>query len=206
MKTRLNDYSMRLKLLKSFPASLFVGIFLGIVFAVILAGLGNFLAGVVLGVILKELFDGAKVTFEEWRKTQPLRALLGPIATEECYIFFSSYHRDMSRPDEFKLERWDSALAKEEILIRGPDLVLGEGDALALSLVQSLLACIPKKPDLVFVERGDQQATKWGINSFCIGVHNIKTRVILSKFEKTFFVFDNNYAVISPKSSTGYQG
>jgi hypothetical protein len=74
---------------------------------------------------------------------------------------------------------------------------VGEGDALALSLIQGLLARIPKKPNRVFVERGDDQLDKWGMNSFCIGAHNGKTRVILSKFPKRFFVFDNNYRVIT---------
>jgi hypothetical protein len=164
--TRLANYWQRTrKWLTSFPASLVVGFLLGIIFALVLQRLSGFLAGVILGVILEQLFLGMKRVIEEWKKTRPLRILLGPIATdEECYIFFSSFYRDMSRLDEFKLLRWDARQNKREILVAGPDLVVGEGDALALALMQSLLARIPKKPNEVFVERGDEQLDKWGVN------------------------------------------
>ena len=175
-----------------------VGILLGITLALILQQLNGFLAGVILGVILEQLFLGSKRLIEEWTRTKPIRVLLGPIASdEECYIFFSSFFRDLSRPDEFKLLRWDARLNKREILIRGPELTVGEGDAVALSLIQSLLARAAKKPSQIFVERGDEQLDKWGVNSFCIGAHNGKTRVILTKFQNKFYTFDNNYMVIT---------
>jgi len=197
--TRLANYWQRTrKWLTSFPTSLVVGFLLGIILALVLKRPSGFLAGVILGVILEQLFLGMKGVIEEWKKTRPLRILLGPIATdEECYIFFSSFCRDMSRLNEFKLLRWDARQDKREILVTGPDLVVGEGDALALALIQSLLARIPKKPNEVFVERGDEQLDKWGVNCFCLGAHNGKTRVILTKFSKRFFTFDNNYTVIT---------
>jgi hypothetical protein len=79
---------------------------------------------------------------------------------------------------------------------------VGEGDAVALSLVQSLLTRIAKKPDQIFIERGDEQLNTWGVNSFCIGTHNGKTSEILDKFQNRFFIFDNNYTVITkPETS-----
>lgn len=35
------------------------------------------------------------------------------------------------------------------------------------------------------------------MNSFCIGAHNARTQIILSKFQRQFFIFDNNYTVIT---------
>jgi hypothetical protein len=157
-----------------------------------------------LGVVLEQLFLIFKGVVDEWRITNPLRELLGPIATDnECYIFFSSFHRDLTKPDEYKLARWDAIQSAREILVSGPDFVIGEGDALALSLIQSLLGRIPKKPEKIIIERGDEELNKWGVNSFCIGAHNGKTRVILTKFQKKYFLFDNNYTVITrPDSPT----
>jgi len=189
----------------SFPTSLTVGVLCGITLALVLQQLNGFLAGVILGVILEQLFLGAMRLTDEWTRTKPIKVLLGPIATEEeCHIFFSSFYRDLSRPDEFKVLRWDARQNRREILVRGPALVVGEGDAVALALIQSLLARAAKKPSQVFVERGDEQLDKWGVNSFCIGAHNGKTRVILSKFQNKFFTFDNNYMVITkPDIPTG---
>lgn len=197
--SRINDYWLRLKnWFVSFPTSLVFGLLIGIALTLILQQLSSFVAGVVLGVLLEQLFLVSKGVFEAWQKTTPLRVLLGPIATdEECYIYFSSFYRDLTRREEFKLTRWDARQAKQEILVTGPDFVLGEGDALALALTQSLLARLPKKPDRIVVKRGDEELDKWGVNCFCLGAHNGKTRVILEKFKNPFFKFDNNYTVIT---------
>jgi len=201
--SRFTSYWHRInKWIASFPTSLIIGLLLGIVLALVLQSLSSFIAGVVLGIILEQVFLGVKHATEEWRNTNPLRMLLGPIATDdECYIFFSSFQRDLSRPNEYKLARWDARQARREILITGPDFVLGESDALALSLIQSLLARVPKKPEKVKVERGDEELDKWGVNAFCIGAHNGKTRVILEKFQNPFFRFDSNYTVITKPGS-----
>ncbi len=194
--------------INTFPTSLLLGFLLGIIFAVILQKWNVFIAGVLLGVVIEQLLLGIRTTVAHWMDTHPIRRLLGTIAADEvCYIYFSSYLRDLSRPSEFKLTRWTGEKSQGEELIEGPAFVLGEGDALALASIRQLLARIKKKQDQIKVERAERYIDKWGEGCFCIGAHNHKTRVVLSKFNNPYFVFDDNYGVItSPDPSARVTG
>jgi hypothetical protein len=196
---RVSEFLGRIKTsITSFPCSLIVGILIGIVVVLITQGRGEFIAGIIIGLILEQIFLATRKIISKWISTRPLRILLSSFTTEEdCYIIFSSFQRDSQRPDEFKLARWNPERHGSEILVRGPSFVLGEGDAIALSLIRNLLAQLPKKSEQIVVERAEKYLDKWGINSFCIGPHNPRTQIILSKFEKKFFIFDNNYTVIT---------
>lgn len=189
--------------LGAFPVSLLLGFLLGIVVAVLLQRWNAFLAGVFLGVVIEQLILGVRGAIVHWQRTHPISRLLGTIAEDDdCYIYFSSFHRDLSKPNDYKLARWGGRQSSREILVAGPAFVLGEGDALALALVQSLLARVRKKPEQVKVERGEKEIDRWGVSCFCIGAHNPKTRVILEKFENPFLTFDNNYGVITSAADT----
>jgi hypothetical protein len=187
-----------LQWLKAFPVSLFIGIFLGILGTLLLAQSSAFIFGIVLGVILEQLLLGVKGVVDQWRKTHPIRQLLGTIADDnEAWIFFSSLFRDLSKPEEYKLTRTKQIESDKDVLITGPSQVLGEGDALSLALIQILLARGNIHPNKVHVERAEKEIEHWGLGCFCIGAHNAKSRVILEKYENPFFTFDNNYTVIT---------
>ncbi len=202
MQNRLTNFASRLTLwIKTFPISLAFGLLIGILLALFFDRLNEFVAGVVLGVILEELIKSLSGAIKEWRKTHPLHKLLGSIAEgEDCYIYFSSFFRDLEREDEFKLLRLNPNKSGPDVEVKGPDFLLGEGDALALALILSLLSRIPIKPNRISVERGDLVGKRWGVNCFCIGAHNLSTREVLTKFKNNFYIFDNNYTVITKPS------
>lgn len=186
----------------SFPISFMFGILIGILLVLFFTKWNTFLAGVVLGLILEQLLLGVKDVIKEWNNTRPLNKLLGTICdNEDCYIYFSSFYRNLKKPEEYKLLRWEKQGDKDDVFMTGPAFVLGEGDALALALIKSLLAKTRKKPEQIIVERAEKEIDKWGRSCFCIGAHNPKTRIILKKFKNLFFYFDNNYGVITKSGS-----
>ncbi len=181
---------------------MYFGFFIGIIITLFKVKENSFLFGVVLTVIIEQLILGTKNIIEIWIKTRPVNKLLGTISDkEDCYIYFSSFYRDLKKPDEFKLLRFENKYGNEGVLLTGPDYLLGEGDAIALSSIYSLLIKIKKKPELIHVDRGEIEIEKWGRSCFCIGTHNPKTRVILKKYKNSFFNFDNNYGVITKNDS-----
>jgi hypothetical protein len=200
---RLSQFFLRIRVwVASFPCSLFLGILIGIVFLLIIQKKGAFIEGIVIGLILRELLLGGKRVASDWISTHPLRKLLGSISKDEdCYIFLSFFYRDLNRQNEFKLARWNPEQHGKETLIKGPFSVLGDGDAMALSFIRSLLAYLPKKHNTIRVERAETHIDKWGISCFCIGAHNPRVQTILSKFENTFFCFDGNYTVITKRDA-----
>jgi len=200
---RLKNFLKRLfAWLTSFPTSLLAGLLGGVLLTLLLQDLNLFVAGVVLGVLLEQLLLGTKTAASHWGRTHPLQRLLGSIASDpDCYIYFSSFRRDLDRPNEFKLLRWDAPLRSSEALLAGPAFVLGEGDAVCLSLILGLLARIGKNPERIFVERAEKHVENWGRSSFVVGAHNPKTMVILTKFQGLPYRFDNNYGVITKTDS-----
>ena len=200
---RLSQFFLRIRSwATSFPCSFLLGILIGIVLLLIIQNKGEFIWGIVIGFILRELFLGGKRIASEWKSTHPLRKLLGSISKDEdCYIFVSSFFRDLSRPNEFKVARWNAEQRGTETLLKGPGSVWGEGDAMALSFIHSLLARLPKKDNTIRVERAETHIDKWGVSCFCIGAHNPRVQTILSKFQNTFFCFDSNYTVITKRDA-----
>jgi len=152
-------------------------------------------AGAVLSVIIERVFDFSQTIVQEYKSTHPLRKILGTLASDDAFIYVSPFYRDVGRPEESKLYRYE----KDRVdlpLIRGTQYVYGRGDALALSYV---LACIDKnrpKSHLLLVEDDWQALEKWGKSAVCIGAHNAKTREILAKFSDIFYKFCLNYKAI----------
>jgi len=191
----------------SFPVSLLVGLLLGILLTLLLRQASAFLFGVVLGVVLEQLLLGVKGAVDQWRRTHPIRRLLGSISDDAAvWVYFSSLFRDLSKPDEYKLTRRPDVPGQEEVLVTGPSLVLAEGDAISLALIQSLLTGGKIPPGNVHVERAEKDLEQWGMSSFCIGAHNARTRVILEKYRDLVFSFDNNYTVITRPASPSSAG
>jgi hypothetical protein len=184
------------RLIRTFPLSVILGVIIGFIFLIVYEKLSVFFAGILITVVIESLLKYSKIGYTEWQKSHPLHKLLGPIASsEECYIYFSSFFRDLTKPQEFKLLLPNPN--RKDIKVEGPDFLIGEGDALTLALIMSLLSKIRIKPEKIVVERGDSVNKKWGVNCFCIGAHNIRTREILEFFNNTYFIFDNNYTVIT---------
>ncbi|NMC34001.1 MAG: hypothetical protein GYA36_16295 [Veillonellaceae bacterium] len=199
MRKKLQGFFDRIKrVLISFPVSLIIGVLVGIILSMMMLGWNAFFLGVILTVVIEEFLKWSVIAIKEWQKTHPIKKLLGPIANgEECYLFFSSFFRDLEKPDEFKLLRPNLKKTGPDIEVIGPDFLLGESDALTLALIMSLLSIASVKPNKISVERGDLASKQWVVNSFCIGAHNPLTREILTKFNNPFFIFDNNYTVIT---------
>jgi len=184
--------------LRSFPSGLIIGGLIGSCVALVTGGQGQFLAGIILGVVLEQLFLAGKRFVDDWRNTHPIHAVLGTIAIDpQPYVFFSSFFRDLSRPEQYRLLRAQASPEAHAQSIVGPVWLLGEGDATAISLVQGLLMRMGRRPDQVRLERAEKHMEEWGLSCVCIGAHNPRTRVILAKSPKCPYVFDLNYKVIT---------
>jgi len=205
MGDRIQRYIQKLK--TSFGAGFVLGAIVGAILALITEKLGSFVVGVVLGVVLEQLILGTGAFITLWRSTHPIKTLFGTIASDEdVFIFFSSFYRDLSKPGEFRLLRADTSSKTPDKGMVGPVWVLGEGDATAISLVQGLLTLAGKKPTEIRLERSEKHLDRWGISSVCIGAHNPRTRVLLSKSASCSFIFDLNYSVISKRSEEVIDG
>ena len=186
------------KWLTSFPTSLIFGFLLGILTTLGFIKWNLFIAGIVLGLILEQLFIGVKKAYEEWHNLRPINKILGSIYNDkQCHIYFSTFYRDLNKPDKFKLLLWNKIHDGKEIYVNGPAFVLGEGDSLAISFILSLLSKAKIEQEQIYIERSEKEIEKWGEGCFCIGAHNPKTRIILNKFKGLHFRFDNNYGVIT---------
>ncbi len=185
-------------LFNSFPTGFIIGGIIGVLLSFVINKSGLFITGIVVGVILEQLLLGTKRLFMDWISTRPLNKLLGSIVTDQYpYIFFSSFYRDLTKPKEFRLFRTITSPREKPQEIVGPALVMGEGDATAISLIQGLLIKAGKKPDDIRLERAEKYMDQWGLSSIIIGLHNPKSRVLLSKSEKIPYKFDLNYRVIT---------
>lgn len=145
-------------------------------------------AGAVLSVIIERVFDFSQTIVQEYKSTHPLRKILGTLASDDAFIYVSPFYRDVGRPEESKLYRYE----KDRVdlpLIRGTQYVYGRGDALALSYV---LACIDKntpKSHLLLVEDDWQALEKWGKARFVLERTTLKLVKYWRNFQTYFISF-----------------
>jgi hypothetical protein len=196
---RLNLFIQSLyKLIKRFPNSLIIGFMIGLICGLVFNESSMFFFGVILGALLEKFLDFILNIRSEWEITDSINKLLGSIAKNEEYcLYFSPFFRDLTKIDEFKLLLLNPNTTSATTEVIGPEYVLGDGDALALALILSLLSKAKVKPNKISIERGDLTNKKWGVNIFCLGAHNLSTREVLASFNNKYFIFDNNYSVIT---------
>ena len=153
------------------------------------------LAGAVLSVVIERMFDFARTFVIEYKDSHPIRKILETIAKEDTVIYISPFYRDLHKPQESKLYRYERDRVSLP-LISGTQYVYGRGDAIAMSFVLRAINKISPKEHITIIEDDWQALEKWGRTAICIGAHNAKSREIFAKFTNTYYRFAMNYRAI----------